>query len=196
MKELAQVNFKDSDQKMFTKQFKTFKRINKAMMRQAKKGLINLLYEEEPDPDNEGSIIGTWYNLQSEVQVRPEVKVQPDPEPAPDPEPVPAPPPIPQSTPEPETVDDLPKNFKEVDKDQAKKLFDTIRLLKPYRSMDFTSKVMDILLENDIELVDKLKPIRDNENPATYKQTKALYRIIFGRHYKSETYNELIQAIN
>jgi hypothetical protein len=44
--------------------------------------------------------------------------------------------------------------------------------------------------------VDQVKQIDQADNPATFKQSRALNRIIFGRHYSTETFTELMKVLN
>jgi hypothetical protein len=82
-----------------------------------------------------------------------------------------------------------------VSPEEAQELFAKIKASKPYKSFDYSSKLIDILLNNDLDEVKELN--KDNRDyPATYKQTRALYRIIFGKHYNHTVYDALMNEIN
>ena len=85
---------------------------------------------------------------------------------------------------------------KEVSKQEASELYQLIKARKPYRNFDLSKKLIGVLLEKDIDNIDEIKTIQDTGNPATYKQNKALNRIIFGRYYSKDTMNQLLNVLN
>jgi hypothetical protein len=83
-----------------------------------------------------------------------------------------------------------------IDVNDAKKLYHKIKDRKAYTSYHLTHDLIDILLNNKIDMIDQLKSIEtDTNNPATYKQTRALQRIVFGMHYDQETFNRLMTTL-
>lgn len=81
-----------------------------------------------------------------------------------------------------------------VTRDNAKDLYYIVKGLKTYTSFKLSSALIDILLNDKLDKIDQLKNIiKEDTGPATYKQSKALNRIIFGRHYQVDTYLDLME---
>lgn len=81
-----------------------------------------------------------------------------------------------------------------VTKDNAKDLYNICKVWSVWSNFKVSSKLIDILLNNKTEAIKKLEAIAKEETiTATYKQKRALIRIIFGRHYEVKTYLEVMQ---
>ena len=84
---------------------------------------------------------------------------------------------------------------KTVSKEEASELFAKVKASHPYKSFDYANKLLNILINSNTEEVDSLNA-ENGDHPATYKQTKAIWRTIFGRHYTHETFEALMQEIH
>ena len=83
-----------------------------------------------------------------------------------------------------------------VTKKNTSDLYNLTKLLETYNSFKLTGSLIGILLNDDTKKIKKLQGIvKEPTIEATYKQKKALNRIIFGKHYTVKTYMELMEML-
>ena len=83
-----------------------------------------------------------------------------------------------------------------VTKENAKDLYNIVKALNIYNNFKLTSKMIDILLNDKIKEINKLNSLSAEESIiSTYKQKKALIRIIFGKHYCVKVYCNLMALL-
>ena len=213
MEKLAEVKlcqeFSDRKERaLFNKHFKVFKKVNKECIRKLKAHEIeNLIYEEKPVDNIDNIILCQWFtknHIDNKIDTEKNTGTIDDTpfdhnnidqergeehdNQAAEKNPV-------------DQVDQAPAKHQDnqeqdkITRDQAVKLFEMIKGLKAYKSRRFTGQLMDILLNNNIKLIDQFDFDTD-DYVASYNQTKALYRLIYGRHYTVETYQQLTSALN
>lgn len=87
-----------------------------------------------------------------------------------------------------------------VTKQNAKDLSRLVQQLEVYKTRKLTGSIIHILFEDDIKEIDKLDKIaQEPTGPATRKQLRALYGLIYGRKnnrtYTVETYLALMEKL-
>jgi len=83
-----------------------------------------------------------------------------------------------------------------IDVNDAKNLYHKIKDRKAYISYHFTHDLLDILINNNVDMIDTLNNIPEEpNNPATFRQTRALQRVVFGMHYNRETLDKLVEVL-